>query len=67
MYKVIHQFLDLQDENHHYKVGDAYPRNGKRASIKRVEELSGSENKIGKPLIEKIETKKRTKRLIDEE
>lgn len=54
MYKVIHQFLDLKDENHHYKVGDAYPRNGKRASAKRVAELSGSENKIGKPLIEKV-------------
>lgn len=59
MYKVIHQFLDLKDENHHYKVGDAYPRNGKRASAKRVAELSGSDNKIGKPLIEKVETKKR--------
>ena len=59
MYKVIHQFLDLKDENHHYQVGDAYPRNGKRASAKRVAELSGSDNKIGKPLIEKVETKKR--------
>jgi len=61
MYKVIHQFLDLQDENHHYKVGDAFPRNGKRVSAKRVAELSGSDNKIGEPLIEKIETKKRTR------
>lgn len=62
MYKVIHQFLDLNDENHHYKVGDAYPRNGKRASAKRVAELSGSENKIGKPLIEKVEVKRNTKK-----
>lgn len=67
MYKVIYQFLDLQDDNFHYKVGDTYPRSGKTASIKRVEELLGSDNKIGIPLIEKVETKKRTKRLIDEE
>lgn len=64
MYKVIHQFLDLQDENFHYKVGDAYPRNGKKATAKRVSELSSSDNKIGKPLIEKIETKKRTKKTV---
>ena len=62
MYKVIHQFLDLQDGNFHYKVGDAYPRNGKKATAKRVAELSGPENKIGKPLIEKVETRKRTKK-----
>ena len=62
MYKVIHQFLDLQDGNFHYKVGDAYPRNGKRASAKRIAELSGSENKIHKPLIEKVETKRNTKK-----
>ena len=58
MYKVIHQFLDLQDENHHYKVGDAFPRNGKKVTAKRISELSGSENKIHKPLIEKIEIEK---------
>lgn len=62
MYKVIYQFLDLQDENHHYKVGDAYPRNGKRASAKRIAELSGSENKIHRPLIEKVEVKRNTKK-----
>ena len=61
MYKVIHKFLDLQDKNHLYKVGDTYPRRGKRANAERVAELSGSANKIGKPLIEYKETpKKRT-------
>ena len=66
MYKVIYQFLDLQDDNHHYKVGDAFPRNGKKATAKRIAELSGSENKIHRPLIEKVVEKKR-KRLADYE
>ena len=55
MYKVIHQFLDLQDGNHHYKVGDTFPRNGKKATAKRIKELSGTDNKIKKPLIKAVE------------
>lgn len=62
MYKVIHQFLDLQDGNYHYKVGDTYPREGKKAVAARVKELSGTGNKIKKPLIEKIEAKRTTTR-----
>lgn len=61
MYKVIHQFLDLQDGSYHYKVGDTYPRDGKKAVAARVKELSGSENKIGKPLIEKHAAKRKQK------
>ena len=55
MYKVIHQFRDLQDGNHHYKVGETFPRNGKKATAKRIKELSGTNNKIKKPLIEAVE------------
>ena len=65
MYKVIHQFLDLQDEKFHYKVGDTYPRKGKKAVADRVAELAGSENKIGRPLIEEVKKaspKKKTAR-----
>ena len=64
MYKVIHEFLDLQDDSHHYKVGDTYPRRGKRANAERVAELSGDTNKIGTPLIKEVQTapKKRTVR-----
>lgn len=61
MYKVIHQFLDLQDESYHYKVGDTYPRDGKKAVAARVKELSGNKNKIGKPLIEKQAAKRKQK------
>lgn len=53
-YKVIHQFRDLQDNDHVYKVGDKYPRKG-RATKARLEELSSDENKIGVPLIEEVE------------
>ena len=54
-YKVIHYFVDLQDFNHPYKVGDTFPRLGLTVSEGRLRELSGSNNKQGVPLIEKVE------------
>lgn len=69
MYKVIHYFEDLQDFNHPYKVGDSFPRLGMNVSEKRLKELSGSNNKQGKPLIEEVkevlEEKKYTKSEIN--
>lgn len=50
-YKVIFKFKDLQDNNHRYKVGDIYPREGLEVSQKRIDELSSYKNKIGKQLI----------------
>lgn len=55
MYIVINLFADLQDKKHVYKPGDVFPRAGVEVSDKRLAELSGSNNKQGKPLIEKIE------------
>lgn len=55
MYKVIHYFTDLQDDNHEYNVGDTFPRIGLEVSDKRIQELAGSDNKQYKPLIEKVE------------
>lgn len=49
-YKVIKDFMDLQDENHIYRKGDKYPRKG-RVKKERAEELASSANKIGVPLI----------------
>ncbi|MCM3208495.1 hypothetical protein [Paenibacillus illinoisensis] len=49
-YTVIKDFKDLQDENHIYRAGDKYPRKG-RGKKERIEELSGSENLRGEPLI----------------
>lgn len=65
-YKVIHPFFDLQDkERHTYKVGDPFPHKGE-VSEKRVAELTGNKNKLGKPvieLVEEVETKpKRTRK-----
>ena len=56
MYKVIEGFVDLQDDNYPYGVGDKFPRKGKRVSKKRLAELSSDKNKRGMPLI--IEVKK---------
>lgn len=53
-YVVIKKFKDLLDSNHLYQLGDAYPRSGKKATQKRIAELSGSKNKAGQPLIEAV-------------
>lgn len=55
IYKVVKAFYDLEDGNHRYNVGDFYPRNAKKAQDKRIEELSGNNNKQGVPLIAKVE------------
>lgn len=66
MYKVIKPFGDLQDAKqtkdgtfyYTYDIGDEYPRQGYTPSPERVEELSGSDNKQGTPLIEEVKTAK---------
>ena len=52
MYKVIKYFTDLQDNEHAYDIGDAYPREGLTVSAERIAELAGSKNKQRTPLIE---------------
>lgn len=59
MYKVIYKFADLEDDSYVYEVGDTYPRKGLDPTDERIGELSGSENKIGKPLIEKVKQAKK--------
>lgn len=54
-YKVIKYFIDLEDNNHEYNVGVKFPRGNKKATPERLAELSGSRNRQGKPLIEKVE------------
>ena len=53
-YEVIHDFTDVQDERHVYRVGDKFPRRG-RAKKARLAELMSKKNKIGKPLIVEVE------------
>ena len=68
MYKVIERFMDLQDDNHIYEVGDAYPRKGAGPTPERIRELASNSNKIGKQLIEEIAEKpKRTRKKKGEE
>lgn len=54
-YEVIRYFTDLQDNDFAYRVGDAFPRSGKDVSQSRIDELLGSGNKQGRPLIKAVE------------
>ncbi len=58
MFRVIYPFKDIQDGWRPYKVGEEFPREGAPLpSSERLAELSGSENRLGRPLIEKVEAK----------
>lgn len=59
MYIVIKYFTDLHDGDHAYNVGDTFPRKGVKVMQERLDELAGSDNKQGVPLIKKVELKKR--------
>ena len=68
MYRVIHKFYDLKDNNHAYSVGDTFPHNGVEVDVERIAELASDKNRLGVPLIEAIEEKpKRTRKKKDEE
>lgn len=54
MYTVLITFGDLQDSGYIYHVGDSYPREGYTPEQARIDELSGSENAFGKPIIAEI-------------
>lgn len=54
MYQVMEYFTDLHDAEHEYHPGDIFPREGISVSSDRLEELSGSDNKRGIPLIKEI-------------
>ena len=53
-YKAKEHFIDLQDNNHSYNVGDIYPRSGYDVSKERIAELAGSDNLRGRAVIEII-------------
>ena len=57
MYKVIKHFIDLQDNNYKYDVGDTYPRKGLNVLQSRINELASHKNKQKTPLIEEISEK----------
>lgn len=57
MYRVIKAFVDLQDNNYKYDVGDTYPRKGLNVLQSRINELASDKNKQKTPLIEEIPEK----------
>ena len=57
MYRVIKAFVDLQDDNYKYDVGDTYPRKGLNVLQSRINELASHKNKQKTPLIEEISEK----------
>ena len=68
MYRVIHKFYDLKDNNRAYSVGDTFPHNGIEVDAERIEELASDKNRLGVPLIEEITEKpKRTRKKKEEE
>ena len=54
MHRVIKAFVDLQDSNFAYSVGDEYPRKGMSVLPSRIKELASKNNRQGVPLIEEI-------------
>ena len=68
MYRVIHKFYDLKDNNHAYSVGDTFPHNGGDVDAERIAELKSDKNRLCVPLIEEIAEKpKRARKKKDEE
>ena len=49
MYVVVHKFIDLEDDNRLYEVGDVFPTADK--SKERIDFLKSDKNKTGKPVI----------------
>ena len=54
MYKAIVEFYDLTDGGRKYSVGDTFPRADFDVSEERIAFLLGNDNRLGKPVIEKI-------------
>lgn len=62
MYKVLKTFHDMQDNNYCYEQGKTYPREGMSVLPSRIKELATSENRMGEPLIEKVEDEPKPKK-----
>ena len=54
MYRVIREFVDLQDGHYFYAVGAEYPRKGYKPDEARFEALAGANNLQHRPMIEKV-------------
>lgn len=56
MYRALCEFHDLTDGNRRYGAGETFPRPGLDVSADRLAELSGTGNKLGRAVIEAVET-----------
>lgn len=54
-YRVIKNFLDLEDGNHRYTVGDTYPRSGLAPTKERRQFLLSNQNLLHEPVIEEVD------------
>ena len=54
-YEVLMDFKDGEDNEYLYKAGRKFPRGNKKVDEKRLEQLLGKDNAVGKPLIKEIE------------
>ena len=57
-YVALERFADLQDGNHIYEAGESYPRPGFNAAQQRIDELAGSDNRMGRPLIADVSARR---------
>jgi hypothetical protein len=62
MYNVLLTFGDLKDGGYVYHTGDKYPREGYTPEKARIEELTGSENAFGQPIIAEVKTTTKKKK-----
>lgn len=58
MYRVVHEFYDLQDSCKYYLPGDTFPREGLSVGEERLEMLASDRTSLGVPVIEKVEEEK---------
>lgn len=54
-YEVIKDFVDVQNDNHLYRVGDPFPYNDADVSEERIDELASDKNRVGVVLIRSVE------------
>lgn len=54
-YKVINDFVDLEDNKTHYKAGERYPKGKLKPTKKRIKELTTEHKKYKKVFIKAIE------------
>ena len=53
-YQVINEFIDIEDNNTLYKVGDEYPKGDFKPTEERIEELSSVHPKYKRVFIEAV-------------